>query len=356
MNKSKEILKGLMFHYGQILSYYLNKPICPPKIIHFIPTKRCNLNCKYCNIWKEGNIKTELDAKTWIRIADEIHDWVGDAHIGVTGGEPLLRKDIFDILNHMKKIGLNISLTTNGIFVNKEEIIKNLVKLEPFNINFSIESLDPEEHGFFRGKNNLEKTCQNLLDLKKELIKNNSPTLVIVETTLTQKNITSVKPLVEFCIKNNLKIHFGNVIENLAMDYKGDYKTESEYKPKQEDSQKIIETFDYLDKIRKKTNMILSSSSALNMIRDYYLGKKIKFKCVANVRNLVIDTDGSVKLCVHTPQVGNVKNSDIKDIWFSEKANEMRKFMKNCKKICQFYCNKQRSLFEEYEMYKAIFR
>lgn len=354
MKQVKFAVKNIINHYCQHFSYYINKPFCFPTVIHFAPTKRCNLRCRYCNIWKEGEIKNELDTKTWEKFLDDLHDWVGDTHVGVTGGEPLLRRDIFDILEYMKKLGFNISLTTNGILLNKE-IIGKLLPLEPFNINISLDSLNPEEHDFFRGVSSFKKTYQNILHLKEELNKNKSATKLVVETALTKKNISNINKLVDFCMENYLKIHFGNIVANLTIDYKGDFKSESEYKPEKEDREKIIRGFNYLNRIQEKTNMIVNSSSELNLIKGYYLGKKIRFVCVGNVRNLFVDADGSVKLCSYTPSVGNIKQSNVKEIWYSKKADDTRKFMKKCKKICQFDCYKKRSLFENYQVYKSLY-
>lgn len=354
MKQVKFAIKSVINHYRQHFSHYINKPFCFPTVIHFAPTKRCNLRCGYCNIWKEGNIKNELDTETWKRFLDDLHDWVGDTHVGVTGGEPLLRRDIFDILEYMKKLGFKISLTTNGTLLNKR-VIDKLIQLEPFNVNISLDSINPEEHDFFRGANNFEKTYKNLLLFKKELNKNKSPIKSVVEIVLTKTNIGPINKLIDFCKENDLKIHFGNIIANLTINYNGDFKSESEYKPEKKDYEKIIKGFEYLNRVQKKTNMIVNSSSELSLIKDYYLGKKIKFVCAGNVRNLFVDADGSVKLCFYTPSVGNIKQLNVKDIWYSKKADSTREFMKKCKKICQFDCYKKRSLFENYEVYKALY-
>lgn len=351
MKNLKFILKNVLNNIKQHISYYLKKPISFPTIIHFAPTFRCNLQCKYCSIWKEGDIKKEISLKEWKKFLLDLRKWVGKAHIGITGGEPLLRKDIFNIIKYMIKIELKPSLTTNGIFLN-EENIKKISKLDIFNINISLESTNKEIHDFFRGRGNFNKTKNNVLNLKKAIEKEESKTLLVVETTLNSKNIFNAPEILNFCERNNLKVHFGNIVEKLKINYNGNYKSESEYKPRLKNSNKIIKIFDFLVKNKKN---ILNSSAELKMIRDYYLGKKIKFKCSAVARNLFVSANGDVKLCQYFPPVGNIKDDSVKRIWYSKKANEQRKEIKKCTKICQFDCYKRKNLYEEYEMYKAMY-
>lgn len=350
MKNLKFVIKNALNYLAQEISYYLNKPFCLPLIVHFLPTLRCNLKCKYCSIWKEGDIKKELDLKQWKKFLKELRDWAGKAHIGIPGGEPLLRKDIIDLLDYMCRLKLKPSLTTNGILLN-DEIINKLSQLNIFNINISLESTNKNIHDFFRGEGSFEKTFNNILKLKEALKKNNSKTLLIIETTLNSKNLSSIKDLLEFCEKNDFKIVFCNIVENLQIDYRGNFKSESEYKP--EDKRKIDEVFSFLIKNRKKT--IINSTAVLKLTRDYYKNKKINFKCFANVNSLFITHDGSVKLCQYLPPVGNIKEKGIKEIWRSKEANNQRKIIKKCKKICQFNCYKKRSLFEYYQTYRTLY-
>jgi MoaA/NifB/PqqE/SkfB family radical SAM enzyme len=249
----------------------------------------------------------------------------------------------------MNSLGFKASLTTNGTLLN-EDILGKLVKLNIFNINISLESLNEKTHDFFRGKGNFEKTQKNILKLKQALKNNNAKTLLVVETTLTSENLGGIIDLLKFCEENNLKIHLGNIVENLQIDYKGNFEKESEYKPK--NSEEVDRIFSFL--MRNKKNVV-NSTEELKMMQDYYKNKKINFKCSATARNVLVNYNGEVKLCQYFPSVGNIEEDSIKNIWHSEKANEQRKVMKNCKKICQFDCYKQKSLFEEYELYRGLY-
>ncbi len=63
-----------------------------------------------------------------MRIVDELHE-MGAKWFGLSGGEPLIRKDVFEIIAHAKDLGMNVSLISNGYYV-KGDILDNLTKYE----------------------------------------------------------------------------------------------------------------------------------------------------------------------------------------------------------------------------------
>lgn len=90
----------------------------------------------------------ELTTKETIMLVDQIYDF-GSEWFGLKGGEPLMRKDVFECISHAKELGLNICLLTNGWFV-EGEVYRNLVRNEVFT---SISIDGPEEvNDIIRGK------------------------------------------------------------------------------------------------------------------------------------------------------------------------------------------------------------
>ena len=63
-----------------------------------------------------------------MRIVDELYE-MGAKWFGLSGGEPLIRKDIFEIIAHAKSLGMSVSLITNGYYV-KGDILDNLIRHE----------------------------------------------------------------------------------------------------------------------------------------------------------------------------------------------------------------------------------
>lgn len=126
-------------------------------------TTKCNLNCKHCIVEKN---KQELNKNECFKIIDNLHK-LGCGELNFTGGEPLIKKNIIDILKYSKLNGMKNRILTNGILVNKRNV-KLLKKLVSY-IGFSLEGLE-KENDIMRGKNSFNKTIQAINLIKKEKI------------------------------------------------------------------------------------------------------------------------------------------------------------------------------------------
>lgn len=108
---------------------------------NFELTARCNFNCPMCYVHMNENQirecgKKELTAKEWLDIAQKARD-MGMIFVLLTGGEPLMRKDFFEIYEGMKKMGLYISINTNGSLL-KGEILEKFLQDPPSRFNISL--------------------------------------------------------------------------------------------------------------------------------------------------------------------------------------------------------------------------
>ncbi len=92
------------------------------RTIHLTLTRHCNMSCTYCFSQAEcTNTEHELSTIEWMDIIDQVTDKYGQVSIIVKGGEPMVRKDFFDILSHIKSKGHFITLVTNGILIETKE-------------------------------------------------------------------------------------------------------------------------------------------------------------------------------------------------------------------------------------------
>ncbi len=98
-------------------------------------TSHCNLNCKHCYI-RDNSRENELTSGEIHRIIDEIAD-AGCFWLLLTGGEPLIRNDFYDIYKNAKQKGLIISLFTNGTLITEETAIF-LKKWRPFSVEITL--------------------------------------------------------------------------------------------------------------------------------------------------------------------------------------------------------------------------
>lgn len=85
-------------------------------IIDFQITSKCNLNCSFC--CGADKTKKDVDTITIKKVIDKLKD-VGVDRIVLTGGEPLLRKDIDEIIEYIYDKNINVYLSTNGYYINE---------------------------------------------------------------------------------------------------------------------------------------------------------------------------------------------------------------------------------------------
>jgi radical SAM protein with 4Fe4S-binding SPASM domain len=102
------------------------KPTGPLFILPWRCTQACTSSCLHCGFASNPPASDALGTKEVMHIVDEIYSF-GATYLGLSGGEPLLRKDLPEIIGYAKKTGLNVSLITNGYFVDGK-IFDNLVR------------------------------------------------------------------------------------------------------------------------------------------------------------------------------------------------------------------------------------
>jgi len=113
-----------------------------PLRVMFELTYRCNFKCKHCYVPEsyKKKAKQELKTKGIFSTLDQLAD-IGCLYLGFTGGEPFLRKDIFDILWHAKRRGFQIIIYTNGSLIDKDKA-QELKRLNPNKIDITIPAMN----------------------------------------------------------------------------------------------------------------------------------------------------------------------------------------------------------------------
>jgi radical SAM protein with 4Fe4S-binding SPASM domain len=103
----------------------------PLFIVPWRCTFACDSNCVHCTSAGKTALPNEVDTADAKRIVDQVNDF-GASFFGITGGQPFLRKDLFEVLGYARKLGLNTSIITDGRLMDRkafENIVKNEVKI-----------------------------------------------------------------------------------------------------------------------------------------------------------------------------------------------------------------------------------
>jgi radical SAM protein with 4Fe4S-binding SPASM domain len=332
-----------------------NRPlqIHAPLLVVWNFTYNCNLSCKHCYS-DAGNLsKMELSTKEALNVVDQIADF-GVTSLAFSGGEPLMRKDFFEIAGHAVASGLYVSLATNGILLNKA----NVKRLKEIGINYVEVSLDgsnPKTHDLFRGQtgafNQALQGLRNCVD---------ADLCTCLAVTATKNNLTeipSVLALAEnmgiqrFTLFNFVPTGRGRHI--VALDPSPQEREEvlNFLRKKLLDDPKIaiLSTAPQLARVALQSqcwsaqgDMIVpfahmeaaKISKRAQALADFIGG------CGAGRFYCAISPEGDVQPCVFLPiTVGNLKTEKLEDIWFNSPVfkvlRDRRKLKGRCGK-CKF--------------------
>jgi len=126
--------------------------------IIWLITSRCNLNCSHCYV-KGRDLGQELPPNEALTLAEKIVELGADS-VNITGGEPLLRRDLFKIIDYFREHGLRVSVFSNLTLLT-EKIARNLARRE-ITIYTSIDGARPETHELIRGRGTWHPTMKGI--------------------------------------------------------------------------------------------------------------------------------------------------------------------------------------------------
>jgi radical SAM protein with 4Fe4S-binding SPASM domain len=136
----------------------MHMPFARPYVISWNLTYRCNLACEHCYLDAGGTPlvgtenfadRSELGTEECFRVIDEIAAFAPECVTILTGGEPLLRRDILEIVRRAADRGLWVVVGTNGVRIS-ENVARRLAEAGARGLSLSLDALDPDRHDHFR--------------------------------------------------------------------------------------------------------------------------------------------------------------------------------------------------------------
>ena len=276
-----------------------------PLVMSWNVTRECNMKCSHCYInATEGKLANELTTKEAKKLMDQICE-VSKPLLILSGGEPLLRSDIFELIKYGVSKGLKMGLGSNGSLID-DSVAKKLKDSGIATVSISLDSNIPTQHDEFRG---VVGAWEKAVNACKALRKNN--VLVQVNTTLTHQNynqIDEIMSLAEGLGVENFHLFF------LVPTGRGTKLTDISPQ-KYEDM--ITNTFAKVAKHRLNVRpscapqfMRIAKGMGLDM-RQWIRG------CIAGLYYCRIYPNGDVTPCPYLPvKLGNVREKSFKEIWF----------------------------------------
>jgi len=120
-----------------------------PPSAFWIVTRACNLRCSYCFASAGRRDPDELTTAEAVRVLDDFAE-NGVVHVTFLGGEPLGRRDIFELIDHATDLGIYVAILTNGLLTDRRTVAR-LADVGCEGLGVSLDSDDPAVHDAVRG-------------------------------------------------------------------------------------------------------------------------------------------------------------------------------------------------------------
>ena len=280
-----------------------------PLVMSWNITRECNMKCAHCYInATEKKLDNELNTQEAKKLMDQIFQ-VSRPLLILSGGEPLLRPDVFELIGYGSKKGLKMGLGSNGSLID-DDVARKLKEAGVATVSISLDSHIPAQHDEFRG---VAGAWEKAVQACKALRKNN--VLVQVNTTLTQQNYNQIDDIMSFAESigvENFHLFF------LVPTGRGTKLTDiSPEKYEEMITKTFAKTANHKLNVRPSCApqfMRIAKDMGLDM-RQWIRG------CIAGLYYCRIYPNGDVTPCPYLPiKLGNIREKSFKEIWFNSKV------------------------------------
>ncbi len=308
----KEFLEGLLHDKVLLKTSKDTKPDNLFSCLALEITKQCNLRCRHCYLSAGNPHPNELSLEE-IRSLFRAAKNAGAQSTSIGGGEPLLRDDLFNIIDSAIAEGLMVSIGTNGTLIN-QDISQKLAEYQ-LKIQISLDGATPETHDLLRGQGAFSQTVKGLdLLLSQDLGKD-----IVIAFTPSKLNIDETPDIIQFGLDRGIP-----VIQFPPLSPSG--RAKSNWEELKLSNEEILRFWDIVSEKASelKGEMdLLADCFSMNISRS---GAQTRCSIGTQVR---VDPAGNVFpcQCFHSGQeycLGNVRNSKFDEIVAGQKLRNIK--------------------------------
>lgn len=306
---SKSFASALWRSRQNLLAYGQGRPLAAgPYMAELDVTYQCNCRCQMCQRWKDPRTD-ELQADEYEALAAELHK-MGSHQISIAGGEPLMRDDVFDIINSFSGRGMSVNICTNGLLI--ETLHEQICRSKATCVTVSLDGASADSHDTIRGVagsyRQIESGIRKLLSHPRS-----SRPIVRVRMTISNQNVNEMREFYE---------KWEAVVDDVL------------FQPVHHCSDAYYTGMDESD-LHLDPELIAEQIEATPLSKDGYLNRLIdslkahgsfpQQQCFAAVLMARIDPWGNVYPCLEQHvSVGSIRQSDFKTIWNSQRIQRER--------------------------------
>jgi MoaA/NifB/PqqE/SkfB family radical SAM enzyme len=298
------MLETLINHF-KLQQYQSDKTRHPLRELDIELTGGCNLSCRHCHMSAQsGGSADDITCEQWIRFFEFIKNRYGShVRLNITGGEPLIRKDIAQILYHLKKMGFIMSLATNGVKLDYPTI--KLIDDCIDTLEISLDGFE-ESHNKLRQQNVYQKLVKNMVTFQQQ-----SSVPILVKSAITKHNFNEIEELYEFLYEMGITAWHFYPVEPL-----GRANTNSEYLLTQEEYAALTS---YAKSLVNNPHGMEIFFEQTRVTKSFESSVKDKM-CRSGITSCAIYHNGDIAKCIqdnreHTYKRGNIVQDDFADVW-----------------------------------------
>ena len=287
----------------------------------------CNLKCEMCNHWRDTR-EPPVSADRFAEVLNELAE-LGTKKIHISGGEPMLRPQVPELVEQASALGIKVTITTNGTLIDKVKA-KRLVAGGLRGVNISIDSPLRKMHEKIRGVEGSFKATTKAVELFRRY-QHKGKLTIRINTVVSRTNYQTLETLPDLAHElgadgiNLIPVddHCGEILSMRKRDV-------AFYN--EEIAPKIAERALTLGLIVSDEDAFpfgrTDSEVRLGRTGRYAFGYYDKHPCYAPWTHSLIDFNGNVYVCCMTreriPPLGNIRDQSFKEIWEGAAYRQVR--------------------------------
>ena len=329
--KQMSVLRSIWCTSNVVLNRYLGRsPRYLPALLLFV-TDRCNLQCRSCGVCDLAALpaqKKHLSTEQWKDVITSAAANLGTSQLSITGGEPLLRTDIYEIIRFAADAGMSVHISTNGVLLDRERV-GFLRDSGVSAVSIPLESPEKETHDYLRGEN----TFSAVLDSIK-LLRYVAPNIRIgINCLITRHNYQHMTEMVAFA--ESLDVHllrFIPIHTNLLQRHK-DSSSYADLLFREEDLECLQQEVKRVGDACAASPLLTPSDTFFSGVVSLYKTPK-KFRCYAGYAVCAITATGDVSPCSGMDSEFNILEKALDVIWRDSSFHKLRKKVHRCDIPC----------------------
>lgn len=322
---------------GAAVSSGCARMLTGPISAEIMVTWRCSARCEMCDYPARAS-EPELSTDEIIRLIDELAD-LAVAGISLSGGEPFLRSDLFEIVRHVKKRGLMVQIATNGLLLagrNAELLVESGVDM----VTVSLDSPHPEIFASIRGVSGIyERVVSGIQYLASYRRQRGRGPGIIISTIITGRTLSDIPSLLELSRGLGADAVTLIPVQEVAT---------IPNRLNGNDNQRLGELFRVLLERKKRGDRFLDNSAGyLKLMLERQSDRPRHLRCFIPYTDLHIGPQGEVFPCSYYAGMnrswGNVRRASLKEMWYSRDYQKRRRRLLDCRK-CSIPCHWEMNL------------